>query len=353
MHNIHAENVNVALSEGISYLLAVGTQESSRNGTVLVAPGPVCTTYYRPTERVLFSPMRDANPFFHLFESLWMLAGRNDLAYPLRFAKNIGNYSDDGKTLWGAYGWRWREFFGYDQLYAIIGELRKNPSSRRCVLAMWNGMDTDGCDCGGVGTGVQPDHHVAIRDGKDVPCNTHAYFDVRDGKLNMTVCCRSNDIIWGAYGANAVHFSILLEYMALMIGVEVGVYRQISNNFHAYTDLFNLEKLRELANDADETNFYDGPMQKVPLMLTDADPDGWHDDLRRMVRIDGIPNDNGWNTPFFSTVARPMFLAHDAWRDKDYGVALNYVNRIQADDWRIACKAWITRRMLKPGRRHE
>ena len=52
-----------------------------------------------PCERVLLYPERNANPFFHLYESLWMLAGRNDVAGPARYAKNMNNYSDNGVTL--------------------------------------------------------------------------------------------------------------------------------------------------------------------------------------------------------------------------------------------------------------
>ena len=32
-----------------------------------------------PTKELLFDPDRDANPFFHFMEGLWMLAGFNDL----------------------------------------------------------------------------------------------------------------------------------------------------------------------------------------------------------------------------------------------------------------------------------
>ena len=83
------------------------------------------------------------------------------------------------------------------------------------------------------------------RKGKDVPCNMIATVQ-RDseGALDLTVFCRSNDIIWGCYGANAVHFSFLLEYLARRIGCPVGTYHQVSVNWHAYVD--TLEKLRNL-----------------------------------------------------------------------------------------------------------
>ncbi|MGK3946522.1 thymidylate synthase, partial [Streptomyces caeruleatus] len=69
-------------------------------------------------------------------EALWMLNGNNNLDYLLWFNSKFGEYSDDGETLHGAYGHRWRQYFGYDQLEWIIDELTNNPASRRCVLQM-------------------------------------------------------------------------------------------------------------------------------------------------------------------------------------------------------------------------
>ncbi len=70
----------------------------SRAGDVIQVREPVMVTYTHPRERVLFNRTRDCNPFFHLFESLWMLAGRNDVA-PLAFYNSkIADFTNDGKT---------------------------------------------------------------------------------------------------------------------------------------------------------------------------------------------------------------------------------------------------------------
>ena len=97
---------------------------------------------------VLFNSARDCNPWFHLYESLWMLAGRNDVASIAYYAKNMANYSDDGKTLNGAYGFRWRHMVargqpwkGVDQLDILVNHLKADPTSRRAVLQMWNVED--------------------------------------------------------------------------------------------------------------------------------------------------------------------------------------------------------------------
>src|SRR5690349_8491532 len=134
MHVINARNVNYALAEGIHHLSEVGVKRESRNGPVMMAPTPVTTVYERPLERVLFWMERDANPYFHLYESLWMLAGRHDVAPLVRYDKQMQEYSDDGKILHAAYGHRWRKAFDVDQLELIARALKANPNDRRQVL---------------------------------------------------------------------------------------------------------------------------------------------------------------------------------------------------------------------------
>jgi len=106
-----------------------------------VFPEPVTTTYLRPTERVLFHAGRDANPIFHLMEAIWMLAGRNDVAFLEQFNRTIGQYSDNGEVFNAAYGHRWRKHFGHDQLIEVINLLRKDPKSRQAVIQMWDDKD--------------------------------------------------------------------------------------------------------------------------------------------------------------------------------------------------------------------
>ncbi|MCB1127948.1 MAG: hypothetical protein KDM81_15745, partial [Verrucomicrobiae bacterium] len=230
MKVIKTRNVQQALPEALYQLSFEGVRRDSRNGPVFMFPEPVTTVYLRPAERVLFWAERDANPFFHLMESLWMLGGRNDVEYVARFVERMRSYSDDGVTFHGAYGFRWRQHFFEDQLPKIIAALKANRDDRRQVLSMW---DTD-ADLG--------------RQGKDLPCNLQAIFQIAcDGRLDMTVTNRSNDLIWGAYGANAVHFSYLHEYVARSVGVEQGIYRQVSANFHAYEDVLKVAPLADLA----------------------------------------------------------------------------------------------------------
>lgn len=329
MYQLTALTVNEALGKGIRLILENAVESPSRNGPVLVMPGPTCIEYMDPTDRVLYSRTRDANPFFHLMEAIWMLGGRNDLAFLKQFVSTFGAYSDDGVTLHGAYGHRWREHWGRDQLDDIADELMAHPDSRRCVLGMWNpGADLEKLSSGG----------------RDVPCNTHAYFDIRNGRVNMTVCNRSNDAIFGCFGANLVHFSFLLEYMALRLGKQVGVYRQFTNNLHVYTNVFSTQKLLLIANEsavADE--FSTGAdLVKIPLW-------GPKDSYLQFDEEVGYFLDYQWelcSLPFFVDVAIPMFNAWLVRKDRQgtKGEVLRMLDNVKDDAWRKAAQEWVSRR---------
>lgn len=335
-------NVNEAMATVLPWLLKEGVIENSRNGRVLVAPTPVTTVYLKPQERVLFSTARNANPFFHTMEALWMLAGRNDLAFPQYFNKRFGEYSDDGETVHGAYGYRWRKSLGYDQLKLIAEELQKNPNSRRCVLQMWDGQ---------INKHDGEDLHKAMNGGKDVPCNTHAYFDARGGVLNMTVCNRSNDAIWGAYGANAVHFSVLQEYMAAWVGIPVGVYRQVSNNFHAYLDIYDETALAKMAMESWESKdlYVDGQVKPQSLIDSRETIEDFNMDLKNFFKDIDTNGEAGkyvFKTEFFRKTVMKMYVAWVKRKEKTSN-GLERASQIAATDWRHACIEWIERMEAK------
>lgn len=322
MHVIRARNVDDALALGWRHLHKVGVIEDSRAGQVLVAPTPVTTVYERPEERVLFNKERDANPFFHLFESMWMLAGRRDVDSISWFNSRMREFSDDGNTFHGAYGWRWMSGFGFNQLDRITTLLSKNPYDRRVVLTMW-----------------RPETDLGF-EGKDFPCNTHIYFRLRDERyLDMTVCCRSNDIIWGAYGANAVHFSVLQEFVATTLSCDVGVYYQISNNFHAY--LHVLQKLNPPKMfDEFQSTWYDKlppqPLFSHPARFVD-DYEAWSEDMTMF--------DEGYfNHALFNELLVPMAQCWLAWKNKDRDGCHQALSRVKPHDWHRAFSSWIYRR---------
>jgi hypothetical protein len=296
---------------------------------------------------VLFDPVRDANPFFHLFEAMWILAGRSDVRTLSWFNSRMKDYSDDGETFHAPYGHRLRKVQGFDQLDTVVRHLRANPYSRQAVLQIWD---------------AQLDLNTTTR---DLPCNDMIMLRICDepgcfhpsGKLlHMTVLCRSNDAIWGAYGANAVQFSFLLEYLAGQIGVGVGHYTQMSHNLHVYIE--NPYWQSWIAAHPAGVYVGDNPYLYIPdSRSVDA---AWMDglsnphfdmDLEALFSIaDGCDTLKQFSnkvlvehfrTEFFTAIVAPMIGA--------YGIryrAAELLDR-QACDWHYAGLAWIRRREPK------
>lgn len=307
---IEARNVTHALSEGLWWLKIAGKRENTRNGRVIVSPDPVMTIYTRPWERVIFYSERDANPFFHLFEAIWMLAGSNDVEWLAQFNKQMLQYSERG-LLHGAYGYRWREHFLVDQIEEVIKILKHDPQTRQAVIGMWD-PEVD----------LNKPH-------KDIPCNTHIYFRVIGKSLQMTVCCRSNDIVWGAYGANAVHFSILHELIARACGLKQGLYYQFSNNYHIYKRHWGMLDVPHSC----ESHFF--PYPRVIPLLTGKET--WRQFLSDCDEFVLYGATKYLQTKFVKTVVCPMLRI---WQERK-------LVEMPACDWKVAAVEWLTKRSGK------
>lgn len=346
MHVIYGINVEFAYHAGMNYLMKYGQTETSRAGNVRVAPGPVTTIYTKPCERVLLNPDRDANPFFHLMEAMWMLAGRKDAAFLNRYVGDFGaRFAEQDGSIHDAYGHRWRQHFGFDQINEIVKKLQTNRGDRQCVLQMWD-AHSDLADIGGA--------NDLLGDLKTRPCNTHVYFRAHpNNTLDMTLLCRSNDMIFGGYGANAVHFSFLLEYVATMAGLTVGTFYQVSNNFHAYEDV--LKKVAPNGSfylDQDKLHYYESD---PPVALVSS-PMHFDAELLHVVNI--LHDSPELNNPlrvilpfkndFLSRTVIPMMHAHRQWK---FGgrreIAFSMLGDVEASDWRRAGEEWMIRRMMK------
>ena len=376
MH-LTTRNVNTAfktLIEGIEDQSIPTIKTPSRNGPVIQIEGPIILTYEMPRERVLFNKVRDANPFFHLYEALWMLAGRNDVASLKYYASKISDFSDDGTAFNGAYGYRWRyakvaDVYNtdheplQDQLILIINHLKNDPNSRRAVLQMWNVEDDL----------LKID---APNKSKDVCCNISVMFSIaeRDSEkrslatsqpypqkyLDITVTNRSNDIIWGMLGANYAHFSFLQEYIACALGVQVGKYHHMSNNAHVYTETNSgwhpEEWLREYRlktmHDKPALSYGKGPNDAAgnvgtATLLFDAEGfQTFEKEIQTFVTLNGGPNDEyqQYRNSFIERVALPMIKAWRQYKLKNFEESLAWCDLIAAGDWRVVCENWIQKR---------
>lgn len=339
---LNVRNTHEALPKVLQLMEEKAEKQDSRNGFVFVYPLPLITLYEYPLERVLFWAQRDANPFFHFFEALGFLAARVDVQFYANFAKQIAQYSDDGKILWGNYGVRWREWFDRDQLFWAINRLKKDPNDRRVVISMWDGFK---------------DPQKADDNGKDTPCNTNIFVNIRNGKFCMQVNCRSNDALFGALGANVVHMSMLQEYLASSIGVPMGWYAQSSFNYHIYNDFYQKMKTRVSKlgdcvftptpdpikfNPYVETSIRWPKVQPYPIM---QNSDYWDKELLAFLD-EPLELIKAKNT-FFNDVAVPLYKAHHVYKKGHFDEAGYWAGKCEASDWRVAAAEWLHRRRIE------
>jgi len=114
----------------------------------------------------------------------------------------------------------------------------------------------------------------------------------------------------------------------------------VSNNYHAYSDLYTKLVPEELEDWHD--NPYDrGGINVLPLMNGNV-RETWDQDLMMFLED---PMAVGFRNAFFRKVAKPMAAAHKAFKDGDFDAALDNINQMPEDnDWRLACWEWLTRR---------
>ncbi|UYN82919.1 MAG: hypothetical protein KIT89_09380 [Microcella sp.] len=150
---------------------------------------------------------------------MWVLAGRSDMEFLSRYLTRATDYSDDGAVWRAAYGPRLRAWGDLvDQIDQIRQLLLNDPTSRRAVAALYDpAQDFDNAS-------------------KDVPCNNWLHFMLRDGRLDLNIVIRSNDILWGFSGINTFEWSVLHEAMAFWLGASVGSASFFISSLHLYDE---------------------------------------------------------------------------------------------------------------------
>jgi len=327
---ITGRNVNHVYPTALFHLQQPSAlRRPSRNGPVIEYPTPVTTVYSCPGECVLFDPLRDANPFFHLFEFLWIVAGRDDVAFLHHFVKRIADYSDDGLTFSGSYGARLR-----GSITSVIDKLRASEDDRRAVAPIYWPSD------------------VAYT-GKDLPCNVAAMFKIRNGAVTLTVANRSNDLVYGAYGANVVQFGLLLSYVAAALGRPAGSYYQVSDSLHLYIDDPKSRLVFESARLLTVDPYDSGEAVAMQLWAGNETREDWDRDLAQFFSWwdKGATKDTrpvGFRTAWWNHIASPLWNAYAEYRADKVALALQELDTHPDDlsrpDWIEAGRRWLERK---------
>lgn len=199
----------------------------------------------KPWERVILTPYRNNNIFALIAETLWVMAGRNDIDFLTHYLPRAIDYSDDGKTWRAGYGPRLRNWNGIDQFKCIIERMEQEKTTKRAVISIFDpGQDF-------------------ISDTKDVPCNNWLNFLIRNNKLHLNVAVRANDIMWGFGGINSFEWSVLQEIMAFWNNVNVGSLSWFAGSLHLYEPHY--KRGQKIIIHAQEKCIYDYDIQSLPF----------------------------------------------------------------------------------------
>ena len=204
-------DVNEALVGLSNLLLERGQQVRSRAGNTLEVTN-LQITLADPLRREILLRSRKASVVAQVAETMWVLAGRNDVDWLAHYLPRAPQFSDDGEIWRAGYGQRLRHYgvnghkfrvpvrpgshMGTDQLHDVYRLLMQEPETRRAVMTIW-------------------DPSVDIMQSEDIPCNNWLHWTIRDGRLNLHVATRSNDLVWGWSGINQFEWSVLLEVIII------------------------------------------------------------------------------------------------------------------------------------------
>lgn len=169
-------------------------------------------------------------------ETMQWLAGVSDLAQLDDVSRGrFSSFSDDGETLYGAYGPRARR--GLLRAASILSD---DPDSRRATVSIWG--------------------HDEATVTNDLPCTLSWGFRIRDGRLNMSTTMRSWDVFTGlAYDLPAM--TRIQSALAWALEVEVGTYKHYAHSLHLYER--NLGQFTDMRFGKDE-------LEQPPMLGDDA-----------------------------------------------------------------------------------
>jgi thymidylate synthase len=157
-------------------------------------------------------------------EVAWYASGTQDVTWMRQHAPFWDKFVEaDRTTVLSAYGYRWREHFGRDQLGLAIDTLREDSSDRRTYISAWDpGLD-------GLGAAGQ----------RNVPCPVGFTLHVVAGELHSTLFIRSSDAFVGL-PYDVMGHALLMDAVAATLGVEPGVMQVTAAHLHLYEDHFGM-----------------------------------------------------------------------------------------------------------------
>jgi thymidylate synthase len=202
-------------------------------------------------------------------EVAWFLQGKRDITWLRKHCRIWDKFTeDDGNTIAAAYGWRWREAFGRDQIELAIEALATNPSDRRVYVSAWD-PSTDG---------------LGAANQKNVPCPVGFTLSIVGGRLHSTMLIRSSDVFVGL-PYDVMGHAMLMGIVSESLQRPLGTAMFTLAHPHLYDSHF------EAAEQALSAPVFEDEPQIIGWSVGDVtdNPDGFVDAYRRSVQALVLP----------------------------------------------------------------
>ena len=170
-----------------------------------------------PKDRKIINKEREWNENYADCEWLWYLSGD-------RSVDKLGEFYGKIPPIWekmanaegnvnSNYGWQWDR---NNQIDYVLDLLKNEPDTRQAVITILDMKEHDTFTY-------------------DTPCTYAIQFTIVNGRLDMCVTMRSNDL-WYGFCNDQYQFSKLQELMAYRLDIETGTYYHFAHNMHLYNN---------------------------------------------------------------------------------------------------------------------
>ena len=199
-----------------------------------------------PTDLLISYPSRKFNPTYAITEWLWYLSRNRSTVNIGKMAKIWDMIKDENEECESNYG---EYLFSIGQWDWVINELTSDPDARRATIAI-----------------NQPYHKKA--NPLDIPCTQYIQFFIRNGRLDMGVYMRSNDVIFGFCNDlftfalfHQLMFNSLQARQGHPMDLQLGEYHHHAGSMHIYERHYDMAK--DIMNEG--VKYYPAKMDKIKL----------------------------------------------------------------------------------------
>lgn len=217
-----------------------------------------------PRTRWLDGGSRQANPAFAAANFIFTLAGGHELEMISAYNARGAQFAEDSSRFEAAFGARL--FSPGHQLAYAARKLKNDRMSRRATALIYDPGDT-------------------LLDRRDTPCAIALQFMIRNDRLDTVCFMRSQSAVM-VMPYDVFLFTMIQEWMAVELGVELGSYTHVAASLHLYEEEAKLaENVLELGRPSSG---------RMPPMLT-AGPSVAVSliDLERSLRLVGTEPSSG------------------------------------------------------------